>query len=175
MFAVGKTGSDYYFRKLLERWRREELGPSLGREERQALVDWDKTPSDLRAQLKHEITEAGPTESRPLTSDNVCLLARPSRLDGTARTLGGFLAQRVVLVVTRDPRAVLRGRLTHGALGLAYRGYVLFLRLPVLVAWVSVVAHLRASTRKASRVIPDAPSPSTNLSRACSKPPGALG
>jgi hypothetical protein len=57
VFAVGNTGSDYYFRKLLERWRRQEMGHPLRREEKQALVDWDKTPSDLRAQLKHEIAE----------------------------------------------------------------------------------------------------------------------
>ena len=55
---MDKTGSDYYFRKLLERWRRQELGPPLNCEEKQALIDWDT--SDLRAQLKHEITEAGP-------------------------------------------------------------------------------------------------------------------
>jgi hypothetical protein len=60
VFAVGKTGSDYYFRKLLERWRRQELGPPLSREEKQALIDWDKTASDLRAQLKHEIREEEP-------------------------------------------------------------------------------------------------------------------
>ena len=60
MFAVGKTGSDYYFRKLLERWRRQEMGPPLSPEEKQALIDWDKTDSDLRAQLKREITEERP-------------------------------------------------------------------------------------------------------------------
>ncbi len=62
---MGKTGSDYYFRKLLERWRREELGPPLSREERQALIDWDRTPSDLRAQLKREIGKAGPNTEPP--------------------------------------------------------------------------------------------------------------
>ena len=57
---MGKSGSDYYFRKLLERWRRQELGPLLSREEKQALIDWDKTPSDLRALLKREIREEEP-------------------------------------------------------------------------------------------------------------------
>jgi hypothetical protein len=57
VLAVGKTGSAYYFRKLLERWRRQEMGPPLSREEKQALIEWDKTASDLRAQLKREITE----------------------------------------------------------------------------------------------------------------------
>ena len=62
---MAKTGSDYYFRKLLERLRREELGPPLSLEERQALIDWDKTPSDLRAHLKREIAEAVPNTEPP--------------------------------------------------------------------------------------------------------------
>ena len=33
------------------------MGLPLSPEEMQALIDWDKTPSDLRAQLKHEITK----------------------------------------------------------------------------------------------------------------------
>jgi hypothetical protein len=61
---VAKTGSDYYFRKLLERWRRKELGPPLSHDERQALIEWDRTPADLRAQLKQEITDGG-SDSEP--------------------------------------------------------------------------------------------------------------
>ncbi len=52
-------GSDFYFRKLLERWRREEDQNRLSPDEKQALVEWDKTPAEFRAQLKREIAEAG--------------------------------------------------------------------------------------------------------------------
>ena len=89
------------------------------------------------------------------SAENVALFARPSGLDGTARTVGSFLAQRVVRVVAREPGAVLRGGLTHGALAFPNRGDVLFLRLPALVARVSVVAHLLAGTRKTSSLTPD--------------------
>ena len=62
---MGGTGSDFYFRKLLERWRRQELGPPLSREEQQALIDWDKTPSGLRTQLEHELAGAKGAEPEP--------------------------------------------------------------------------------------------------------------
>lgn len=62
---MGETGSDFYFRKLLERWRRQELGPPLSREEKQALIEWGKTSSNLRVQLTHEIAQEDPKSSEP--------------------------------------------------------------------------------------------------------------
>ncbi len=55
--GVARIGSDFYFRRLLERWRRANGPDRLNSEEKQRLVNWDKTPEEFRARLKHEIAE----------------------------------------------------------------------------------------------------------------------